>query len=301
MKIKDAKNRQMKWWSKIIILSTVLFAIFYPPAYADALSSGNKAYEKGDVSKAVEKWRHSPKPEAAYRIATLAEDGKIQGCDAIYCTASWYFKAATGGHIPSITHLAILNFNNGYKEVGVSQLQLAARWNDSLARDLLGQMEQAVPEPDLYNQALQQERARQLAVEMARQQQQAQVAQMLGYFIGCGLGGGCAMPSGNMVAAQPALPAAPLVGPMSGTRLSSPNVMCPDGTYVIGTCRMAPNGRFVGGQPQMAPDGSFVGGTPRMTPNGRFVGGNGPITMCPDGSFVAGSCRLAPNGQYVGQ
>ncbi|MFZ5696849.1 MAG: hypothetical protein ACOY4N_14495 [Pseudomonadota bacterium] len=309
MKIKDSKNPQLKWWSKIIVLSTVLFAILSPNAYADAPTSGNKAYEKGDVSKAVEKWRKSPKPEAAYRIATLAGDGKIQGCDVIYCTASWYFKAATGGHIPSITHLAILNFNNGYKEVGVSQLQLAARWNDSLARDLLGQMDKAVPEPDLYNQALQQERARQLAAEIARQQQQAQVAQMLGYFIGCGLGGGCALPSGNMVATQPAPPAAPLVSPMSGTRFSSPNVihvppppqMCPDGTYVIGTCRMAPNGRFVGGQPQMAPDGSYVGGTPRMTPNGRFVGGNGPTTMCPDGSFVAGSCRLAPNGEYVGQ
>lgn len=299
----------MRGFYKAILLSAALFGIFSSPAHADALSSGTKAYEKGDLRKAVEKWSQSQKPEAAYRIATLAEVGKIQGCDVIYCTASWYFKAATGGHIPSITHLAILNFNNGYKDVGVSQLQLAARWNDSLARDLLGQMDQVVPEPDLYNQALQQERARQFAVEIARQQRQAQIAQMLGYFIGCGLGGGCAMPSGNMVATQPASPAAPLVGPMSGTRHSSPNVihappppqMCPDGTYVIGTCKMAPNGRFVGGQPQMAPDGSFVGGTPRMTPNGRFVGGNGPITMCPDGSFVAGSCRLAPNGQYVGQ
>lgn len=272
-----------------MLLSAVLFAIFSPSAHADALSSGNKAYKKGDIRKAVEKWSQSQNPEAAYRIATLAEIGKIQGCDVIYCTASWYFKAATGGHIPSITHLAILNFNNGYKEVGVSQLQLAARWKDSLARDLLGQMEQVVPEPDLYNQALQQERARQLAVEIARQQQQAQVAQMLGYFIGCGLGGGCAMPSGNMTAAQPASPAVPLVGPagnMVTVQPTSPAVplvghvtrppqMCPDGTYVIGTCTMAPNG--------------------------RFVGGNGPITMCPDGSFVAGSCRLAPNGQYVGQ
>lgn len=309
MKITSVKNQQIKARSRIMIFSAILFAIFSSPAQADALSSGDKAYKKGDLRKAVEKWSQSSKPEAAHRIAILAEEGKMQGCDAIYCAASWYFKAATGGHIPSITHLAILNFNNGHKEVGVSQLQLAARWNDSLARDLLGQMDKAVPEPDLYNQALQQERARQLAAEIARQQQQTQVAQMLGYFIGCGLGGGCALPSGNMVATQPAPPAAPLVGPMSGTRFSSPNVihvppppqMCPDGTYVIGTCRMAPNGRFVGGQPQMAPDGSFVGGTPRMTPNGRFVGGNGPITMCPDGSFVAGSCRLAPNGEYVGQ
>ena len=259
MKITIAKIQQIKARSRIMIFSAILFAIFSSPAQADALSSGDKAYEKGDVRKAVEKWSQSSKPEAAHRIATLAEERKIQGCDAIYCAASWYFKAATGGHIPSITHLAILNFNNGYKEVGLSQLQIAARWNDSLARDLLG--------------------------------------------------GGCALPSGNIVATQPAPPAAPLVGPMSGTRFSSPNVihvppppqMCPDGTYVISTCRMAPNGRFVGGQPQMAPDGSFVGGTPRITPNGRFVGGNGPITMCPDGSFVAGSCRLAPNGQYVGQ
>ncbi|WP_286868429.1 hypothetical protein [Sphingobium sp.] len=49
MKIKDSKNPQLKWWSKIIVLSTVLFAILSPNAYADAPTSGNKAYEKGDV------------------------------------------------------------------------------------------------------------------------------------------------------------------------------------------------------------------------------------------------------------
>lgn len=140
------------------------------PALADALTAGNAAYAKGDIVKAVEKWKKSPKAEAMFRIADLAETGKLQNCDAVMCAITWYRKAALAGHVPSMTHVAILNFNNGFEEVGLNQFRLAARLNDPLARDLLAQMKEPVPEPDLYNQAIEEARQRQMAVQAAKEQ-----------------------------------------------------------------------------------------------------------------------------------
>ncbi len=156
------------------------------PAHADAISAGNAAYAKGDIGKAVKKWQKSPKAEAIFRIAELAEAGKLQHCDVVYCAVSLYRKAALAGHIPSVTHVAILNFNNGFEEEGLNQFRLAARLNDPLARNLLAQMKQVVPEPDLYNQLVEDERQRQLAAQaakeqraLARQQAQQEIMGML--------------------------------------------------------------------------------------------------------------------------
>lgn len=156
------------------------------PAHADALSAGNAAYAKGDIGKAVEKWRKSPKAEAMFRIAELAEAGRLKNCDDKICAINWYRKAAMAGHVPSITHVAILNFNNGFEDVGLNQFRLAARLNDPLARNLLAQMKQVVPEPDLYNQLVEEERQRQVAAQaakeqraLARQQAQLEIVEML--------------------------------------------------------------------------------------------------------------------------
>lgn len=328
--------------SKFMLLGLTLSALFgrSDPAFADALSAGNAAYAKGDIGKAIEKWQKSPKAEAMFRIAELAEAGKLQDCDVVYCAVSWYRKAALAGHIPSVTHVAILNFNNGFEEDGLNQFRLAARLNDPLARDLLAQMKQAVPAPDLYYQALEEQRQRQAAAQRAKEQQQAQLAYILGYMIGCGFGGGCAAPttvqSGyavpvasptptNLLAPrrreavstsytpQAALPAAPNGGlrrfgfdepQKSDARIASPSypTLCPDGTYVQGRCSLAPDGDYVGGQPQLAPDGTYVSGQPTLAPNGRYVGGGGPTILCPDGSYVSGHrCRLTPDGRYVGE
>lgn len=80
----------------------------------------------------------------------------------------------------------------------------------------------------------------------------------------------------------------------------SPATLCPDGSYVSGTCGMAPDGSYVSGRPTMAPNGKWVGGSPQITPNGSYVEGR-TQTMCPDGTYVGGSrCALTPNGTYVG-
>lgn len=337
-------------------------------AHADALSAGDAAFQKGDVAKAVEKWIRSPKAEAAFRIAALAEDGRLTGCDAVTCAATWYAKAASAGHVPALTHLAILNFNNGHKEVGLSQFTVAARYNETLARDLLQQMNEPVPEPDLYWQAIEAERQNQIARQAALEQSHAQAAQIVGYLIGCGFGNNCGAvrspdysqstiaapeptrqpsppyysqlparavastpspaplrlcpddtyssgnctlaPNGEYMGRQPGI-----VAPNAQTypsqrdltrELSTPTQpqarLCPDGTYVNGTCKLAPDGSYVGGQARMAPDGSYVSGTPRLAPNGTYVGGTGQVRLCPDGTYVGGArCRLMPNGQYIGE
>lgn len=89
----------------------------------------------------------------------------------------------------------------------------------------------------------------------------------------------------------------------SSSYSTSPTMMmCPDGSYVYGTCNMAPDGSYVGGTPTMAPDGSYVTGSPRMAPNGSYVGGSGNVILCPDGSYVAGrNCVMTPSGGYIGR
>lgn len=318
-------------------LAAASIAISTVPAKGDPLAQGDKAFSHGDLAKALNKWGRSNKPEALARIASLAEAGKIQDCDPVQCAVRWYVKAALAGHIPSLTNVAILNFNNGFKEVGLGQFQLAARLNDPLARRLLAEMSKPVPEPDLYLQFEEEERQRRLAAQTAANEQTAQAAQALGYLLGCNLGGGCsaasvvpgydsarpasvppaytaipsyssnrtygALPGNPQVQTRPVMPpeANPRVSGRDAEEGRTPSAsLCPDGTYVAGRCSMAADGSYVGGKPQMAPNGSYVGGTPRLAPDGTYVGGPGRTVMCPDGSYVSGRCRLMPNGRYVG-
>lgn len=101
-------------------------------------------------------------------------------------------------------------------------------------------------------------------------------------------------------AAQSGTPAIIPAPPQSTKSSSSQPRLCPDGSYVSGSCSLAPNGQYVSGKPTLAPDGSYVGGRPRLTPNGTYVGGTGRITQCPDGSYVTGRCTITPNGTYIG-
>jgi hypothetical protein len=310
-----------------LVIGILALGLSSAPVHADALSAGIKAAEKGDVAGAVKKFNKSKKPEAIFRLAQLAEAGLLKDCDKVYCAAEWYGRAANAGHVSGLTHLAILNFNNGFKDIGIQQFQRAARWNDPLARDLLSQMDENVPQPDLYDQAVERQRQQQLAARQQQLEAQGQIAQMLGYFIGCGFGSACVSQDASAYSYAPkqqnlapvrsyspsplqsnnSLPVTTNPRPgnsiqMENSYVGSPAKMCPDGSYVAGSCQMAPDGSYVGGQPHMAPNGSYVAGTPRMAPDGSYVGGTGPVTMCPDGSYVSGtSCHLTPNGKYVGK
>ncbi|HEY9091884.1 hypothetical protein [Parasphingorhabdus sp.] len=289
-----------------LAISVLALGMSPAPAHADALSAGIKAVAKGDIVKAVKKFNKSKKPEAIFQLALLAEAGMLKDCDRVYCAAQWFNRAGNAGYIPGFTHLAILNLNNGFKEIGITQFQWAARWNEPLARDLLGQMKENVPEPDLYEQAIRQQRQQQLAIQERQLQAQGQMAHMLGYLIGCGFDSACI--AQQQAAATSTYPH-PAQRPVQNYSDNGQNSysgsdvqMCPDGSYVAGGCRMAPDGSYVGGQPQMAPNGSYVTGNPQMAPDGSYVGGNGPVIMCPDGSYVSGTrCHLTPNGTYVGK
>ena len=80
---------------------------------------------------------------------------------------------------------------------------------------------------------------------------------------------------------------------------SNAQTLCPDGSYVGGSCSLAPDGTYVGGKPKLAPDGTYVGGKPTLAPDGSYVGGK--PRLAPDGTYVGGDPALAPDGSYVGE
>jgi hypothetical protein len=173
---------------------------------------------------------------------------------------------------------------------------------------------------------------------LIQEQQRAQALAILAAGLACALGG-CTTPATTYAAPTPSLgyerPRSPGAtayrpldlgdpmarvragsNPMGSSRLGVPGRLplpagssvpamrlCPDGSYVAGTCHMAPDGTYLGGPARVAPDGSYVEqGRVRVTPNGGYVGGNGRMILCPDGTYVTGErCVMAPNGKYIGQ
>lgn len=287
---------------KRFIFADMVLSLSTTSVHADAFEAGNKAFDKGDVAKAIKKWTASNRPEAAYRMGQIAEQGQVPNCD-LNCALKWYQKSVDGDYIPALTPIGALYWNDGQKDKGLAVFQFAARWNEPNARSLLEQMDQEVPDPDLWKNHLRQQeylRAQAQLAEVERQQAMAAYAPALGQIFGCMIAGAACgyqpPPPVYMQSPQPAPPRA-----TSGSR--APTRLCPDGSYVVGErCYLAPDGSYHGGQPRMAPDGSYVAGEPRLAPNGQYLGGYGPTRLCPNGSYVRGSrCRLMPDGSYVGE
>lgn len=155
----------MRLRATMALLATL--AIVPSMAHADAFEAGNKAYNKGDVAKAIKKWASSKRPEAAFRLGQIAEQGEVPDCDQ-NCALQWYRRAIKGNYIPALMPFGALLYNDGQKEKGLAVFNLAARWNDQNARSLLQQMEEKVPDPDLWNNYVEQQR---LAAERKRIEQ----------------------------------------------------------------------------------------------------------------------------------
>lgn len=157
------------------------------PAMADALSAGKKAAAEGDYAKAYAKWAKSDAPEAPYLIGFHASWGRIPNCDA-NCALSWLQKAVARDHIPAVTGIGELLYNDGQTEKGLAALTFAARWNDGYARQLLTSVSQPVPEPDLWNAYVERQRIAAEAAEkqrIANNQAAAVYAPALGNLVGC--------------------------------------------------------------------------------------------------------------------
>ncbi len=298
-------------------------ALSSPPALAG--DKGGKAFNAGDYATTVSEWtsavRHGD-ARAPYNLGVLYENGLASLPRDLNQAMSLYLLGAQRGDLPSMVAIGRTQIATGQTAAGLSWLNLAARWNDPDAIGMLRQMQQSVPDPDLF---------------IAKQHADDEAAAALGYSLGCMLAGGCnnravvpsmrpsAPPHQTTTQAPPIVQSEnqvkaftnslPIRPTASASAANQAPHMCADGAYVVGTCTMAPDGTYVGGQPRMAPDGTYVGGQqrmapdgsyvtgpPRMAPDGTYVGGNGKVIMCPDGSYVAGkTCRLMPNGQYVGQ
>lgn len=133
----------------------VIVALICSPAHADSFfDAGTLAYGRGDLKAASTLWDQSTDPRAGYMLGRMAKEGKLAGCDPIYCAAKIFYKSGDAGYLPSLIELAGLNINNGHMEDGVDILKIAARWNDPDARRILGEMGRAVPPPDLYEKSV---------------------------------------------------------------------------------------------------------------------------------------------------
>lgn len=306
------------------IFKVVAALVCFIPSTAwcdDALNIGNALASRGDIKGALAQWSGSSSPEAPYNIGMAALDGNVPDCDR-NCSLEWFKKSAAGDFIPALTPIAMLFINDGQREKGVSILNHGARWNDHSARDLLIQMQEPLPAPDLYMAHVEQQRLEQERNDAQAQHQQQQIqneirrleqqqaaaayAPALGNIMSCII---AKTACGQSEQPSYALPRAYAPAPITSYQPSNDSsvarqrtILCPNGQYVVGDrCHMAPDGSFQGTKPQMAPDGSFVGGRPQMAPDGSYVGGQGRLRLCPDGSYVVGSrCKMMPDGTYVG-
>jgi len=282
------------------------------PAFCDdALTIGNTLSLQGDIESAVAQWSKSTNPEAAFNIGMAAMDGSVENCDNS-CSLAWLQKAAEADYIPALTPIAALFINDGQREKGIAILQHAVRWNNETARNLLAQMGESIPPPDLYLSRIEEESQERVRVETARQQQQqleseirrleqqqaaAAYAPALSNLITCLVSRAACAQQARAINPPPSAPAPPIQTYVPRPRPtyqplpSRPRtLLCPNGQYVFGDrCRMAPDGTYVAGKPRMAPDGSYVGGEGRMR-------------LCPDDTYVVGTrCKLMPDGTYVGE
>lgn len=244
----------------------------------NSVKSGMKSYNQGRVDVAVRKWLEEAKEgnaAAQNNLGMVYLDKYHKPDDA----ANWFYKAAQQGNLPGMTNLGRMQLDLGHQEAGLSWLNLAARWNFQPAINVLRVRGFQVPDPDLAIQKQQQ---------AAAEQQQLRDNILSGLLL---VGAAAALSKQGTGQRPVVYPPAPSMRPSTNrTPMIYPGAqLCPNGTYVLGTC-------------QLAPDGSYVGGTPTLAPNGRYVGSNsGRVTLCPDGSYVGGgSCKLMPDGQYIG-
>lgn len=294
------------------------------PAFCDdALTIGNTLSLQGDIESAVAQWSKSTNPEAAFNIGMAAMDGSVENCDNS-CSLAWLQKAAEADYIPALTPIAALFINDGQREKGIAILQHAVRWNNETARNLLAQMGESMPPPDLYLSRIEEESQERVRVETARQQQQleseirrleqqqaaAAYAPALSNLITCLVSRAACAQQARALNPPPSAPAPPVQTYVPRPRPtyqplpSRPRtLLCPNGQYVFGDrCHMAPDGSYHGDKPQMAADGTYVGGKPQMAPDGSYVGGSGRLQFCADGSYVIGSrCKMMPDGTYAGE
>lgn len=305
--------RSKGWDGRAAVCSmAIAFVLAWsPPAFASSLGAGLTAVERGDFARAYKEFAKSNRPEAPYYIGRMALAGEVPGCDA-NCALEWFRKAVEKDYIPALNQIAMLYYNDGQKETGIAIFQFAARWNDANSSELLREMGEDVPPPDLWNQRV----VELQAVQQEQQRAQASSDQILGFALGAFLSGYSGRRSTTKSSNQPSYSAPlPIQNPIkrapiggygtsstSGAGSQGRTMMCPDGSYVYGTrCSLAPNGSYLPGQARLAPDGTYVVGQPRLAPDGSYLGGSGRTILCPDGSYVVGSrCQLAPNGQYLG-
>lgn len=149
---------------------------------ASTVERGLNAYNNGDMLKAREIWAQGAQagdPAAIHNMGVLTSQG-FNGGEAAKPTAiNWFLSAARMGYIPSMISLATIQSQMGQRDAARSWMDLAARWNDGIARQWLANNGFPVPAPDLY---------------IAKQQEDMAVAQALmpaAQSLGCAIGGGC--------------------------------------------------------------------------------------------------------------
>lgn len=163
-------------FTSLAVISALLFST---PVLAGN-NKGGEAFNAGDYATAISEWTSAARrgdARAPYNLGVLYENGLANLPRDVNQAMSWYLLGARRGDLPSMVAIGRTQIAAGLTVDGLSWLNLAARWNDSDAIEMLQRLNQPIPEPDLL---------------IAKRQADDQAAAMLGYSLGCALAGGCA-------------------------------------------------------------------------------------------------------------
>ena len=140
----------MKWMESLYLIFLILLA-----GCSSRLELGNKEYATGNYDMAAGYWNElASQGDAAaqFNLALLWRDGLGSTPQNKEQAAAWFLKSARQGNVRAMVELAKVQMSLGNEAPAVTWLQLASRWNNHEAKQLLTNKGLQVPYPDLYEQ-----------------------------------------------------------------------------------------------------------------------------------------------------
>ncbi|OJU60542.1 MAG: hypothetical protein BGO08_10110 [Altererythrobacter sp. 66-12] len=171
-----------------------------------SVDKGVEAYNAGQYDQAASLWNEPARqgnPAAQHNLGLLWRDGLGSTPKDLNRAAEWFLKSAQQGFPMAMVNLAKVQLDLNQPNPALTWLNMAARWNNAEAIEMLRQLGAPVPAPDLYQTQHQQLAARQQQLTVQQQQASQNLGQGLGLLTCALVGGGAGCgPEGAQIRAN---------------------------------------------------------------------------------------------------